>query len=187
MYPPPTAGAQWPAERPPRPTTVTVAITLLLLGFLAFMVAAIVQVFSLQGLEESLRVAAEATGADAQEIDDIRSETQGGAYISACEPLLVALVLLPLAIFTLRGYNGARIATCIVASLGVVVGLCCLGVLFSVPPDPEIASRFEVMVHERQSNPVLMIGLSGLAGLTWTAAVVLLFMPPSNAFFRRPR
>ncbi|MBB4748005.1 hypothetical protein [Actinoplanes lobatus] len=134
---------------------------------------------------------------DAMEADDFPAEI--GTFISivlvatAAFYLLIAVGLVVLAIFNNRGKNGARITTWVIAGLG----LCCnsLGLGSSVadtavggnvPSTEQAQIEADVAAAMPGWYDAISLVTSVITVLALLGAVILLALPQSNAFFRRP-
>lgn len=84
----------------------------------------------------------------------------------------VALVLLALAVLTLRGSNAARVATGVLAGPYLGWALCGIAV------DAGVVGFYPGWVR------VVLLVAQITAAVLYVAVVVLLALPPSNAFFR---
>ncbi|WP_204296645.1 hypothetical protein [Actinoplanes campanulatus] len=107
--------------------------------------------------------------------------------------LLIAVGLVVLAIFNNRGKNGARITTWVIAGLG----LCCnsLGLGGTVagtaiggtaPSTEQAQIEADVAAAMPGWYDAISLLTSVITVLALLGAIILLALPPSNAFFRRP-
>lgn len=185
--PPPQA----PAPRT-RPATVTVAGLLMLLVALSAVIYLVASVAVLGAMTDAFEEA----------LIDTDLEGSGGllaatTLLSGVVYLLFGLTLAILTIFNNRGRNGARITTWVVGG----VALCCGGlslISLAVPdlgtagmgdqangPDPEELERLLTENLPGWFEPVT-IATSVVGVLALAAALLLLALPPSNEFFRKP-
>ncbi|MDG4790776.1 hypothetical protein O7626_33540 [Micromonospora sp. WMMD1102] len=174
----------------PRPGTVTNASYLLYLAAALIAVLAAVS-FATVGTVSTVYREAYA-GSDLEGADGF---IVGTTVVSAVLQLLVAIALVVLALLNNQGRNGARIATWVVAGLGVCcTGLGAGGSAFSgmgagggstgdVPDPAEVQRRLEAELPS-WSGPLTLI-CSIVALLALIAAIILLALPASNEFFRK--
>lgn len=186
--PPPPPGAP-PARI--RPATVTVASWLLVL---VVVFAAVYLIASIAALPDFVDAFEEAFAGT--ESDDFATVAAWFTLIAGVVYLLVGIALAILAIFNNRGRNPARIVTWVVGGLGV----CCGGLNListavgsvtsnmgggSDTPDAEEMERIFTEHLPGWLAPVTLT--ANLAGvLLVVAALLLLALPPSNEFFRKP-
>jgi hypothetical protein len=184
-YPYPPA----PAERA-RPTTVTVS------SYLLFVVAAIQLISAIVGLSQvgtTARVLKDAyAGTAAAGAESVAAAIGVGSAVFA---ILFAAGLSILAIFNNRGRQGSRVTTWVIGGLA----LCCNG--FSVlgnaatrsmsldsggttgPSSAEIQRQLDAALPGWYGAATVTLAV--LALLCLLAAIVLLALPASNAFFRK--
>jgi uncharacterized membrane protein len=175
-----------------RPTTVTVAGWLLFVAAALQIIAVVVQLSQLGTVADATEQAYQGTGDE----DTARFSTILGTTIAVILGALFAIAYVVLAIFNNRGKNPARITTWVIGG----IGLCCgtLGVIGSAVsgslnfqstddgPDPAEVQRQVDAALPGWYNPIfLTLGVIGLLGLL--AAIILLALPPSNDFFRKPQ
>lgn len=186
--PPPPA----PAPRK-RPTTVTVAGLLMLLVTLCAVIYLVASIAVLGDMTTGFEQAYAGT-----ELEDTAGLLAASTLIAGVVYLLVGLTLAILTIFNNQGKNGARITTWVVGGLG----LCCGGLsLISTAAGDFTAGMGEGQNQDLPDNeevveiiadhvpgwfdPVIMtttvVGVLALA-----VALLLLALPPSNEFFRKP-
>lgn len=188
--PPPPSG---PPPARVRPATVTAASWLLVI---VAVIAAVYLIASVSAISDYNAAFEEAfAGTESEDFAGVAAIIAaiftGGLY------LLVAVTLAILAIFNNQGRNPARIVTWIVGGLGV----CCGGLnlvgtaLGDVTanmggtegaPDSEEMERILTEHLPSWLEPTLLTG-NVLGVLVAAAALVLLALPPSNEFFRKPR
>jgi hypothetical protein len=179
-----------PAARE-RPSTVTISSYLLMLvGVLQVInvILALAFVGKIRDVTRELYAGTSAEGAEDFAVF--------GVVIAALIPLLLGIGLIVLAILNNRGKNASRITTWVVGGIAA----CCFGanVLGSafnnfatrggggdVPSGEELQRRLdEVLPGWYQPLSTTLIAISLLAVL---AALILLALPRSNEFFRRPQ
>lgn len=178
-----------------KPSTVSAAVTL------CYVVAAIELVSAILAFTtiDAQRSAMETAYADFPELRDVGSTFAVGAVIvGAVITLLFATGFVVLGILNAKGKNPARIVTWVLAGLGV----CCFGfgAVGSAAnsafggmggggtsgPDPAEVQR---ILNENLPSwyyPV-STGLSIIGLLAAIAIIVLLALPASNAYFRKPQ
>ena len=180
-----------PAPRP-RPATVTVAGLLMLLLALTAVVYVVASIVVLGPTTDAFNEAFAGT-----DLEDTGAVIAATSVATAVIYLLFGLALVILSVFNNRGRNGARIATWVVGG----VALCCGGlslISLAVPdlstggmgqqPDMPDAEEIERIVAEHLPSwydPVI-IGSSVVGVLALAVALLLLALPASNEFFRRP-
>ncbi|MFG3553967.1 hypothetical protein ACGGAQ_06230 [Micromonospora sp. NPDC047557] len=177
-----------------RPSTVTISSYLLFL-FLACQVISLILTLSTIGkTRDVLRDAY--SGSTAEGADQVANFVFAFALGAGILVLLLAVVLAVLAIFNNRGSNGSRITTWIVG--GIMV--CCTGgtVLNGVgggfttggnsggdmPSSEEVQRRLEEALPSWIAPVSITLGVISLLALL--AALILLALPKSNEFFRKP-
>ncbi|MET8253738.1 hypothetical protein [Micromonospora sp. NPDC005197] len=177
-----------------RPSTVTISSYLLFL-FLACQVISLILTLSTIGkTRDVLRDAYSSSTAEGA--DQVANFVFAFALGAGILVLLLAVVLAVLAIFNNRGSNGSRITTWIVG--GIMV--CCTGgtVLNGVgggfttggnsggdmPSSEEVQRRLEEALPSWIAPVTITLGVISLLALL--AALILLALPKSNEFFRKP-
>ncbi|AVT40116.1 hypothetical protein [Plantactinospora sp. BB1] len=174
----------------PRPSTVTNASYLLYLAAALIAVSTAVSLATLGTVSTIFREEYAGTSVEGAE-----GFAVGITVFSAVLQLLIAIGLVVLALLNNQGRNGARIATWVVAGIGV----CCTGfgaagqALSGVgtgggstadgPDNAEIQRRLEAELPS-WSEPLTLI-CSIVALLALIAAIILLALPASNEFFRK--
>ncbi|MFG2101474.1 hypothetical protein ACGFJ5_12800 [Micromonospora echinaurantiaca] len=181
-------GGPWsipPTTRPPRPHTVTAASALLTL-------AGVVQlaVLPLTYWHQEFYYDAEKSFDPASGVAFAAFGVVGQLAADLVTALL-AVTFLVLAGFTAVGVNGARIASWACGPFLV----CCatVGILRTPRPlsliySPDDLDRIGELARERMPDwlePLLVV-LGAGAPLAMLVALLLLALPPANAFFRRP-
>jgi hypothetical protein len=135
--------------------------------------------------------AARSTGATSTEVNDEQTFTSVFYGIILVLHIVAVSVFVGLAIPVSRGRNGARIALTVVAGLS---SLCCGGLvaLVAFAPEPAQQSAFEAELSglEQTTSPAwsdIAAVISGVfVGVVPLVVLILLFVPPSNTFFRKP-
>lgn len=181
---------QEPAARPRRPGTVTAATWLLLLVALLFVVNGVATLAISGTLADVYREAYEGY----EELEGVGGVVAASDIVVAAVQLLFGLGFGVLAMFNHRGSNSSRIVTWVAGGLS----LCCAGaglagtaLLAGVQvepgagPDPDEVQRMVDAAlpdwYAPLSNVATLVMLPALI-----AVLILLALPPSNAFFRRP-
>jgi hypothetical protein len=168
---PPSFAVPGAAPRPPRPSTVTLAVGLMVLQILLSVVSAIVPFAMRSALVDAYDKVPTQPGAPKVDPDTQFYLGVGGG---ACGAVISAIILGVLAFFLLRGANVARIITWVLAGLS----LCCsaggIGVLTLMKNGPDFPASYIATTGV----------LSGFSFLITIAIIVLLALPVSNAFFK---
>ncbi|MEV1107033.1 MULTISPECIES: hypothetical protein [unclassified Micromonospora] len=177
-----------------RPSTVTISSYLLYLFLACQVISLIITLSTIGKTRDVLRDAYAGSSADgAEQVADFFFAFGLGSAILV---LLLAVVLGVLAIFNNQGRNGARITTWIVG--GIMV--CCTGgTLLSgaaggfntggsgsgdMPSPEEVQRRLDEALPSWITPVSLLLGVVSLLALL--AALILLALPKSNEFFRKP-
>ena len=177
-----------------RPSTVTISSYLLFL-FLACQVINFILTLSTIGKTRDVFRDAYA-GSSADGADQVANFVFAFALGGGILVLLLAVVLAVLAILNNQGRNGARITTWIIG--GIMV--CCVGAgLISgagggfntggntggdMPSPEEVQRRLDEALPSWITPVSLVLGVISLLALL--AALILLALPKSNEFFRKP-
>jgi hypothetical protein len=189
--PPPAPAGQ------PRPGTVTAAC-----GLLYLLVLISLAIGALSGYSNSL-IGAEAyeqiyedLGMNPAEAADAASFAASLWFIAAVPWVVSAILFLILAIFVAKGKQWARITTWVI---GGIMALCCFPVcLFSNATNSLISGmggtsgvdqdELTRLLQEAQPDwlPPVNTAIFGLGLLVVLVALILLLLPPSNPFFRKP-
>jgi hypothetical protein len=172
-----------PAAPKARPATVTIA------GYSMYAVAvllAVNAVISLTTIGRAITFAQDTYGDTGQSSDAATAVKIAIGLIIVIDVVMILLALI-LGLFVLRGNNGMRITTWVIAGLGVL----CLGCSaaggttgsFSNSADNGVSinARDVVPGWARSSETILYV----LSVLLLIAVIILLALPASNAFFRK--
>jgi hypothetical protein len=173
-----------------RPPTVTVANLLLLLVALIGIVSAIMNLSTIGTVSDVTREAYQGT-----ELEGSEDQTVITTAVGSVLGMLFAIGFVVLAIFNNRGKNPARIVTWVLGG----ISLCCSGIglgfaalLGSISidsqdaPDPaEVQDRINEALPGWYPAATLTMTILSIAALA--AALLLLALPPSNEFFRKPQ
>ncbi|WP_025618264.1 hypothetical protein [Salinispora cortesiana] len=178
-----------------RPAAVTAAVVLLALMALAAVAYAVAGLFILFSTVNAFRLAVAGSAASSDEIDAVVVLVAVWTVAGAVVSLLAGVLLAALAGLVRTGRNGARVATWVVAGLGVVGGCCGLTVLggmraFPMQPGDEDRSTIELLARLSEAYPDWWIslgaGLSVGQVLGYLVVATLLALPPAAIWFRRP-
>lgn len=182
-----------------RPASVSIAVyTQFAVGAIALISAiiAIVQTSQLMNRVRELTADVEVEGLQKSDVQTALSIVQAITYVMIIGTLLFGLAVALMGIFNLKGKNGTRITTWVLAGLGLLCGICgsiggaasSLGGGGSQAANDELTKAFEKAALE-------VPGWYGAASLVFTvldvilylAIIILLAVPASNDFFRKPR
>ena len=179
----------YPAQPPSRPSTVSISSYLLWTAAAVAVIGGILTLVNVGKLTDAYRDLYEGTPAAGTETIVV-----GASVAGVVVNILFAAGFVILSIFNNRGRNGARITTWVLGGLM----LCCSGfglagtALTSSmnldssggPSQEEIQSRLDAALPSWY-EPLTVI-LSVITLLCILGAVILLALPRSNAFFRKP-
>lgn len=159
-------------------------------------ITTILTIVSTMDLVEQMRDALSSTNVLSQaELDTLLSLTQMLAIGISIVTLLFAVAIGILGYFNSKGRNGARIATWVLAGIGLACGVCSgMAAPFGTAADTSVSggddmtravndalARIEVPAWQNTVSIVLLI----ISTLLYLAVIVLLAMPKSNDFFRK--
>jgi small-conductance mechanosensitive channel len=185
--PPPSA----PAPRK-RPATVTIAGILLLVVALTALIYLVASFAALPDLTTGFEEAYADT-----ELADMAGVLAAFTVIAGVVYLLFGITLAILTVFNNQGRNGARITTWVVGGIALCCGgLSLLGTALGDATagmgqqDPDLPDTEEVVEIIAQYQPAwfepVTITSNVVGVLALAAALLLLALPPSNEFFRKP-
>jgi hypothetical protein len=165
--PPPLPGQE---PRPPRPTTVTAAAAALVGEAVLLLIGALVSVVTADTIQQATDDYLEA-----------QNLTSGGNVTASrvfgiAFGLVFAAAFIGLALGVLRGSNVARIITWVVCGLA----LCCVGV-------STISSILLISDYLPGGYLAYTYIFTALELIGFIAAIVLLALPASNVYFRKPK
>ncbi|MFG1675204.1 hypothetical protein [Micromonospora sp. NPDC049282] len=179
---------------PRRPATVVAAVAVLLLMAVGAVAYAVTNLAVAGGTIDRFRAAAGGTGAGGGDIDRVAGLLRGSTVLAAVLGVLAAVLLVGLALGLLAGRPGARVATWVVAGLGLLCGCCGLAVLVG-----QRAAPLRLGADDRVTADLL--GLVGDAYPAWWIPVnaalsvaqvlgylvvaALLTLPSAGAFLHR--
>ncbi|PTA42450.1 hypothetical protein [Micromonospora sp. RP3T] len=180
---------------PRRPGAVVAAVAVLLLMAVGAVAYAATNLVVAGGTVDRFRAAAAGTDAGGDDIDRVAGLLRGSTVLTVVLGVLAALLLVGLALGLRAGRPGARVATWVVAGLGLLCGCCGFATLVG-----QRAAPLRLGADDRVTADLL--GLVGdaypdfwLAGnaamlvaqiLGYLVVVALLAAPSANAFLRRP-
>lgn len=178
-----------PAQRV-RPSTVTISSWLLYLVAAVQVVSAIATFAGIGQIREIYTDAYAGTDMEGVGETTVTIGIIGGSVVA----LLLAVGLVVLAIFNNKGKNASRITTWVIAGIGVCcTGLGAAGSAFTgsmgstgganVPDPAEVQERVNEAVPWLEPSQMITNVIALLALL---AVIILLALPPSNDFFRKP-
>jgi hypothetical protein len=173
---------------------VVSAAALLLLMAVGAVAYAVTNLLVTAGTVDRFREAARATDAGGGEIDGVASLLRASTVLSAVLGVLVALLLVGLALGLLAGRGGARVATWVVAGLGLFCGCCGLAVLVGqrtaplrLGADDRVTADLLALVGDAYPGwwiPVnAAVSVAQILGYLVVAA--LLTLPSAGAFLHR--
>lgn len=191
--PPPAAGAA-----PQRPGTVTTSSMLLyLLAFLQLVsMGLVIYTATLLDRDKIEQIYLD-NGASPDMAETAAAGASIGVYFGAALPLIFGVVYLILAIFVGKGKQWARITTWVWAGL---VGVCCGLANFAAQGITSSLSGMgggtgdgdQAAIQEDLANlapgwtEAVSMVLVGVSLLSAIVVIILLALPPSNPFFRKP-
>ena len=178
-----------------RPGAVTAAAYLLFLVAVLVVVGGIVGLATLSAIEDATRKAYESAGIP--NADQVASIAQIGAIGGAIVNLLLAAGFVVLGVLDLRGKNPARIVTWVLAGLGVlcfgcgVVGGATSGMFSGFTPRTSTGVNPADLAKQIQdAYPSWLVPVQTTLAVVQLLAVILviilLALPASNAYFRKP-
>ncbi|MEV4416235.1 hypothetical protein [Catellatospora sp. NPDC049609] len=196
-YTPPPSGypvSQAPGAGP-RPTTVSVSSLLLYLTSALLVVSAALSVYTYSSLSAAaIEDIYKQAGADATLAESTATMTLAIAYGSAAITVVLAVFFVVLGLFIGKGKQWARITTWVVGG----IGLCCCGLgLASQGLTSSFSTGTQGGIDQDKLTELLnaqmpawatsaSIVITVLQLLALLGVVVLLALPPSNAYFRKP-
>ncbi|WP_320067271.1 hypothetical protein [Micromonospora sp. RTGN7] len=182
-----------PARRPVTVGLAAAVLVLMAVGALAYAVAGLV---TLGGTVDRFRAAAAGSTTDPGEVADLVTLLRVAVGLSAVLTVLVGVVLVGLAFGLLAGRSGARVATWVVAGLGLVLGCCGLVVLVGqravplrLPQNDRPAAELLGLVGDAYPSWWIPVNAALSVGqlLGYLVVTALLALPAANGWFRRPR
>jgi hypothetical protein len=183
-----------PADRPARPSTVTVAtISLFLMAALSVIAAVLNAIAASYQTADAIKKIYLAAGASTAEADAAATSGPITGYVTAAFVLIFGVLYLILAIFTGKGQNWARIVTWVVGGLGICCGVANLAgqaLLTSMLKNVDAGYDLEAVTKNLAALPpswLTSVSLAlGLCSLVLAiVAVVCLTLPPSHPYFRK--
>lgn len=196
-YTPPPSGYLVPAApgSSPRPATVSVSALLLYVISAVLLISAAISVYTFASMPEGLiEDIYRDAGMDANLAETSATAAMIGSYIGAALYVVLAVFFVVLGLFVNKGKQWARITTWVLTG----IGLCCIGIGLAFQgvgssfgssgtggiDQAEVTERMaEVMpAWSTAANTVLSVVLL----LSMLAVIIMLALPPSNAYFRKP-
>ncbi|MEH0935668.1 hypothetical protein [Micromonospora psammae] len=178
-----------------RPSTVTTSSYLLLLFAITQLIALIMAIAVSGKIRQAFDDAFAGTAANTE---DVGTFAAAFVILAAAVVFVLALALVVLSIFNNRGRNGTRITTWV---LGGILVCCVGGNLISgatgaaggstgggggdAPTGEEIERSLNAALPSWFGPVTTLLGVLGLLALI--AALILLALPKSNEFFRKPQ
>jgi hypothetical protein len=195
--PPPPGGYNVPVQyagQNPRPATVTVSSLLLYFMAVMMLISVAISIFTISSVSQAELIDALKTDPAMTDAlaETTASITVAAIWVNAVLFLVVALVIVLSGIFVARGKQWARVTSWVFAGLAV---LCCgLGGLAGVAAGGLAgggnASQDAIEEVMTGDMPGWVASLNTVFAVLWLligiAVIVLLALPPSNAFFRKP-
>jgi hypothetical protein len=182
-----------------RPATVTIACGLLALTALAFLTDATGVLIGAGGYPDRVRAAAAEAGFDSGMSSVLDSFSSVLPYLVVAVAVVVAVILLVLAALVAAGKQAARIVTWVAVGLAICCNVCGLGssgggisgfaqVTMSSSVNGR-TTRFSQNLPDGYPEwyQILTLVLAVLSLVSLIAACVLLALPASNAYFRKPQ
>lgn len=193
----PPSGYSVPAPAgQPRPGTVTAASGLLYFLALVSLVSVALTVYSASFLDAAkIQAIYEEAGMSASQAETTASAAAIGVYAGAALPLLIGVLYLILGIFVGKGKQWARITTWVVAGIAV----CCNAFgLLGTAAGSMLSNMGNTAGFDQQAATedieALMpgwlnatsVGLTVVTLIASILVIILLVLPPSHPYFRRP-
>ncbi|WP_433530727.1 hypothetical protein ACQPYA_00855 [Micromonospora sp. CA-263727] len=181
---------QAPARRPAVVVLAVAVLAVMTLGALGYAVAGLTTV---GGTVSRFRAAAAGTSADAGQVDAAVNLLRGSVLLAAVLSVLAGLLLAGLALGLAAGRRGARVATWVVAGLGMFLGCCGVVTLIIQRATPldfgDDRAAAELVDRIADAQPSwwipLTVTLSVGQVLGYLVVAVLLALPAASAWFRR--
>ncbi|ADD46037.1 hypothetical protein [Stackebrandtia nassauensis] len=179
-----------------RPTSVSVAVyaqfAVGALGVIATVIGVIQTADMMGRVEKAITDTGSVNSAD---VDTVIGFASAVSYALIFASLLFALAVAIMGIFNLKGKNGARITTWVLAGLGLLCGVCgsISGAANSLGGNSSTANDELTKAMERALGDVpAWYNISNLAVtvldvILYLAIIILLAIPASNDFFRKPK
>ncbi|WBB55898.1 hypothetical protein [Verrucosispora sp. WMMD573] len=181
----------YPEQAPARrPATVVLAVSTLAVMALGALVYAVIGLASLSGTVDRFRATADA---DPGQVDAAVALVRASVAVSAVLSILAGLLLVGLAVGLAARRPAARVATWVVAGLGICCGcggLATLIVQRAVPLDfGDDRATAELLAGLPDAYPSWWIPLTATLSIAqvlgYLVVAVLLALPAANAWFRR--
>lgn len=194
-YTPPPTGYLTPAQpnaQPPRPTTVTISAFLLIAMAVLQLLGIGVSLLSLGAAKDAV---AKLYPSGSDEAKIFETAFTFGIVLAVVLSIIFAALLLVCGIFVGKGKQWARITTWVVGGLMLCCGVAGLagGAMQGMIPQQGAGSgpsQAEITQAVQDATPGWITGVSTglqlIGVLAALAVVILLALPPSHAFFRKP-
>ncbi|GAA1635275.1 hypothetical protein ACFQY4_45185 [Catellatospora bangladeshensis] len=196
-YTPPPSGYLVPPApgAGPRPGTVTASSMLLYLTSALLVLSAALSVYTYSALSASeIEDIYRQGGADPSMAESSAAIVMGAAYGGAVLTVVIAVLFVILGLFVNRGKQWARVTTWVIGG----IGLCCCGFGLAGQAmtasltggsaggidQEEITKRLSEQMPDWTTGVSIVITVVQLLALL--AVIILLALPPSNNFFRKP-
>ncbi|MFF5172495.1 hypothetical protein ACFY3U_07665 [Micromonospora sp. NPDC000089] len=182
---------QVPARRP-----VVVTLAAAVLGIMAVVAGAyaVATLLALGGTVDRFRAAAPTAAAGQDDVDTVVALVRAVVIVGAVLTVLVGLLLVGLAAGLLARRAGARVATWVVCGFGLLCGCGGLVTLIGqrvnrLPADAGSTERLVGLLGDAYPSWWLPVNGALLVGqaLGYLVVALLLVLPASAAWFRRPR
>lgn len=196
-YPPPEPAVPGAPEPRRRPVPVLISAVLMWIVALLALVSAIIGLATMSQVVDRFRIEAVLTAASPADIDSFVNVIRAATIVTAIILVIFALLLAGFAVGNLRGSNTTRVLTLVVCAIGVLCGCC--GVIGAVGQtsatglntnntDTQVAEELGRALGDAYPGWWLGVnsGLSGLQLLGYIVIAILLVLPVSNAYFRKP-
>ncbi len=188
-----------PPEPARRPVAVTIAAVLMLIGAALGLVNGIAALAGADSIADDFQRRAVRGGAPMSTSADVADGVRGGLMLGGALYVVLALVVVALAVFVLRGSNAARIGTWVFIVVAVCCGGCGSVFTLSVLGTNELSISVENVSEETAQilGQALHDAMPGWLGATtgglgclqvlgYLVVAVLLALPAANRYFRKP-
>jgi hypothetical protein len=194
-YTPPPTGYLTPVQpnaQPPRPSTVTISSFLLIAMAVLQLLGIGLALLSLGAGKDAV---AKLYSSGSEEAKIFETAFTVGIVIAVVMSVIFAALLLVCGIFVGKGKQWARITTWVVGGLLVCCGIGglagnALQGMMPQPPSGSGPSQAEITQAVQDATPGWITGVTTgvqlIGVLAALAVVILLALPPSHAFFRKP-
>ncbi|MFF5214000.1 hypothetical protein [Micromonospora sp. NPDC000442] len=183
----------YPDQAPARrPAAVVLAVATLVVMALGALVFAVIGLASVSGTVDRFRATADA-GADPGQVDAVVALLRASVVVSAVLSILAGLLLVGLALGLAARRPAARVATWVVAGLGMCCGCGGIAALIVQRATPlefgDDRATAELLALVPDAHPSWWIPLTATLSIAqvlgYLVVAVLLALPAANAWFRR--